>query len=88
MITTIQIDNKTKNVLDSFKVHPRESYNELIKRILSNCNPKNFSNESLIETIATLSDPEEMREIAQSLEEFQSGKRGKTLEEIKRELKL
>lgn len=88
MITTIQIDQKLKEKLDNLKVHHRETYNELILRLVSVCNPKNMDKESLIETIETLSNPEEMREIAIALEEVNSGKRGKTLSELREEFGL
>jgi hypothetical protein len=88
MITTIQLDNKLKEKLDSLKIHHRETYNELIQRLITNCSPNKMDKESLIETIETLSDPEEMKEIAEALEEFNAGKRGKTLIEIRKELKL
>lgn len=87
MVTTIQIDEKVKQRLDKLKVHHRESYNELIVRILSNCSPQNVERESLVETIGILSDPETMRDIAEALEEFEQGK-GKDFSEIKKELKL
>lgn len=33
MATTIQIDEKTKALLDKLKVHYRQSYNEIIEKI-------------------------------------------------------
>jgi len=87
MITTIQLETKVKNKLDELKVHPRESYNDLIVRLLENNSLKDASRESLIETIETLSDPETMRDIAEALENYEKGE-GKTLEEIEKELKL
>jgi len=33
MVTTIQIDEKTKMMLDKLKVHYRQSYNELIMKM-------------------------------------------------------
>lgn len=87
MVTTIQIDEKVKQRLDKLKVHHRESYNELIVRILSNCSPQNVERESLVETIEILSDPETMRDIAEALEEYEQGK-GTEFSEIKKELNL
>jgi hypothetical protein len=87
MVTTIQIDERIKEKLDKLKIHHRETYNELIIRLISNCSPDNVKKESLIETIETLSNPEEMLEIASALERFNKGERGKTLEQIKKELK-
>ena len=39
MITTIQIEDKLKDKLDKLKIHHRESYNELIMRLVSGCSP-------------------------------------------------
>lgn len=33
MVTTIQIDEKTKSLLDKLKVHYRQSYNEIIEKM-------------------------------------------------------
>lgn len=87
-ITTIQIEGSLKEKLDKLKIHHRETYNELLLRMVGLCSPKNFDRDSLIETIDTLSDPTEMREIAQALEEYGHGEKGITLSELKRELKL
>lgn len=86
MITTIQIDTNVKEKLDHLKVHHRESYNELIRRLINNCNPKNMEKENLIETLEIMSDPETMRDIAIALENVKRGKIGKSLEQIKKEL--
>jgi flagellar biosynthesis component FlhA len=87
MATTIQIDEKLKSKLDILKVHKRESYNELISRLISNCSLENVSRESLTETIEILSSPETMRNIAEALENLEN-KRGESWEHIKREVKL
>jgi uncharacterized protein YjgD (DUF1641 family) len=84
MVTTIQLEEELKLGLDKLKIHPRESYNELIKRIISVSSPQNASRESLIETIEVLSDPEIMRNIGIALKQ----KGGKTIEELEKELKL
>ncbi len=86
-ITTIQLDKQTKGKLDSLKVHARESYNELILRLIENC-PANVSRESLIETIEILSDPEAMKNIAEALQEIERGESGVSWEEIKKDLDL
>ena len=82
MVTTIQIEENTKKVLDRLKVHHRESYNELVLRLASN-----YSNEEEddSETIEILSDPETMRDIASALEDYEKGKR-KTLKEFRKEI--
>ena len=87
MVTTIQIDEKVKEKLDRLKVHHRESYNDLIVRILTSCTPQNVSRDSLIETIEILSDHETMRDIAEALEEYEQG-RGADFSKIKKELNL
>lgn len=87
MATTIQLDEKVKDKLDKLKIHYRESYNDLIVRILNNCSPKNVERESLIETIEILSDPETMRDIAESLEAYEKG-RGIEFSKLKKELNL
>ena len=33
MVTTIQINEKTKSMLDKLKIHYRQSYNELIEKM-------------------------------------------------------
>jgi predicted CopG family antitoxin len=88
MTTTIQIDENIKEKLDNLKIHHRESYNELISRLINSTNPQNCSRESLIETIEVLSDPEAMRNIAEALERFERGERGISFEDLKKELKL
>ena len=86
MVTTIQVDEKLKSKLDLLKIHRRESYNELILRLIEMPSPKNVDRESLIETIEVLSNPDLMRGIAEALEEESRGVRGKTLEELEKEL--
>ena len=41
MVTTIQIDENTKELLDRLKIHYRQSYNELIATILEEKMRKN-----------------------------------------------
>jgi len=85
MVTTIQLDESTKNMLDRIKIHHRESYNELLKRLATNYSKEDKG--SLTETIEILSDPETMRDIAKGLEDYEKGK-GTTLKEFKKELGL
>jgi len=86
MVTTIQIDEKLKAKLDNLKVHHRETYNELILRLVNGCSPKEADRESLIETIEVLSDPEMMAGIARGLRDFKEG-RFKSFEQIKKEMR-
>jgi len=74
MVTTIQVDEKLKEKLDKLKIHHRETYNELILRLIEFSSPRNADKESLVETIEILSDPETMRDIAQAIEDFKIGK--------------
>lgn len=87
-ITTIQLDTKLKSKLDSLKIHHRETYNELIERLIQTTNPQNVDKESLIETIEVLSNPETMKNIAESLQRIQEGDYGTPIEEIEKELGL
>ena len=34
MVTTIQLDKEVKKKLEMLKIHPRETYNEVIKRLI------------------------------------------------------
>ena len=72
MVTTIQIDENLKSKLDKIKEHRRETYNEVISRLLGS-STREVSKESLIETINVLSDPETMRDIAEALEGYGKG---------------
>ena len=73
METNIRLDSNVKKKLDSLKIHSRESYNEVVTRILGNMK-KNIDEESLRETIEVLSDPETMRDIAEALEDYERGR--------------
>ena len=85
MATTIQIEEKVKEKLDKLKIHHRESYNELINRLVNS--QKDVDKESLIETIEVLSDPETRRDIAEALEEYERGE-GIEFSKLKREVGL
>lgn len=74
MVTTIQVDESLKEKLDKLKVHHRETYNELILRIIGSSSYKKIDNESLIETIEILSDPETMRDLAEAFEDYEKGR--------------
>jgi len=73
METNIRLDSNIKKKLDSMKIHSRESYNEVVTRIIGNMK-KSIDEESLRETIEVLSDPETMRDIAEALENYDKGK--------------
>ena len=86
MITTIQFNKNTKKKLDNLKIYNRESYNELILRLLEGNSSVNASRESLIETIEILSDPNMMKGIADSLKRVEKGDFGTSLEKLEKEL--
>ena len=41
MNTTIQISKETKEELDGLKIHPREPYNDVLKRLLVSYEERN-----------------------------------------------
>ncbi len=70
--TTIRISHETKAILDALKLHPRESYDDLISRLA---------------TMAHDGDPlsaEEIEDMRASLADIEAG-RVKTLEALRRE---
>lgn len=71
METTIRLDINIKKRLDSLKIHSRESYNDVIARVMGK--NRKIDEESLKETIDVLSDPESMRDIAEALEDYEKG---------------
>lgn len=73
METNIRLTTDIKRKLDSMKIHSRESYNDVIARVIGNMK-KNIDEESLRETIDVLSDPETMRDIAEALEDYERGR--------------
>ena len=86
--TTIQIDKNIKASLDKLKIHHRETYNELLDRLINNTNPTNADRESLIATIEVLSDPNLMKDLAEALKRTSKGDYGTSLEDLKKELGL
>ena len=73
METTVRLNRGVKEKLDAFKVHSRESYNDVISRIIDD-NGTGVDAESLAETIEVLSDPDALVEIAEALSDFEKGK--------------
>jgi len=84
-MTTIQLNLALKKKLDLLKVHKRETYNELLERILENCSPQKFDKESLIETIEVLSDLETMRNLTEALSDIGKKDKWVSFEQIKKE---
>jgi len=73
--TTIQVEKSTKKLLDQLKIHPRESYDSVIKRLIL----ERIDTEPLSE--------ETIKSIEKALEDIKAG-RLYTTEEVKKELKL
>ncbi|HOD86146.1 MAG TPA: hypothetical protein PKK41_06000 [Methanoculleus sp.] len=72
--TTIKIDTELKDRLNTLKIHPRESYNDVIERLVA---------------IAVDEEPlsqETIRDLERSLEDLKAG-RVYTLDEVMAELK-
>ena len=87
MVTTIQLDNEVRLQLDSLKIH-RETYNDLLLRILNDYSVDEIDRESLIATIEVLSDSELMKGIGEALGEVEREERGVSWEKIKKDLDL
>ncbi|MHB8396620.1 MAG: DUF7557 family protein [Thermoplasmataceae archaeon] len=85
MVTTIQIDEKVKAKLDTLKIHRRESYNELISRLINSSSPENVSRETLIETLEILSDSEFLKGIERGIQDIEAG-RIRPLSKVRKEL--
>jgi hypothetical protein len=72
--TTIQLDKKVRDRLRDLKIHPKESYNKVVERLLA-----------LRTDEGELSD-ETIRDIEQSLEDVKAG-RTMSMKEVKQRLK-
>mgnify|MGYP001567584865 CR=1 FL=1 len=72
-ITTITLDKSMKRKLDRIKMHPRESYNDVVARLISG-SLGSVSRESLVETVEILSDADAMMSIAKSLDDMRKGR--------------
>jgi len=68
--TTIQLSSRIKKVLENMKLHPRETYNEVLERILEDLSELN---------------EETKKEIEHAIKEIEAGKY-KTHEQAKAEL--
>lgn len=71
--TTITVNLKVKKMLDSLKRARRESYNDVLSRVLPTAD-SNDDVESLRETAAILSDPDTMARLAKSMDDFKHGR--------------
>ena len=75
MGTTIQIDKKTRDRLKELKLHPKESYDKVVERLLA------------LRTDEGELSEETIREIELSLEDIKSG-RTLSMNEVKQRLKI
>ncbi len=75
MVTTIQLQPETKARLDAVKVHPRESYDEALNRLLDAA----YDQEPLSE--------ETLQKIEEGIADIRAG-RCRPFEEVVRELDL
>lgn len=64
MLTSIQVEKQIKDHLDKFKNHPRETYNEVLARMIR------IVNEQTSEELS----PQTIKNIEKSLAEIKSGK--------------
>jgi len=80
MNTTIQVDVHLKDKLDHLKTNRRETYNDVIRRLVEE--PQDAQ-----ETIELLGDPDAMMEIARSLAYFKHS-RGSDLRGVMKDLRL
>ncbi len=51
MVTTIQLDKKTKSKLDKLRLFPKETYDDIIKRLLNAAEPDEILSEETIKDI-------------------------------------
>lgn len=74
MGTTIQLDKKTRDKLKELKIHPKESYNKVVERLLA------------LRTDEGELSEETIRDVEQSLEDVKAG-RTMSMKEVKQRLK-
>lgn len=63
MVTTIQLEEKTKDRLGEFKIYPRETYNQVIIRLI------NLSEEEM-----EILDKETIKDIEEALDDIKAGR--------------
>lgn len=74
-MTTIRVSRQTKEILDDLKVHPKESYEDVIERLATMA----YDDEPLSD--------EEIEDMKGSLEDIKAG-RVKTLKTVRKELEI
>lgn len=77
MVTTIQLEEKIKRQLDELKNHPRETYNDVLERLVK----------MAIEESEEELGPQTIKNIQKSLEDIKAG-RVTSHEEVKKRLGL
>lgn len=75
MGTTIQLDKKVRDKLKELKLHPRESYNKVVERLIS------------IKTDEGELSEETIKEIERSLEDIKGG-RTLSMRQVRQRLKI
>ncbi len=70
MTTTIQVSEEIKNILNRLKIYPRETYNDVLERILEDLQELNEKTK---------------KEIEKAVKEIESG-HYKTHEEVRKEM--
>lgn len=75
MGTTIQLDKRVRDKLKELKIHPKESYNKVVERLIEMRTDEGALSEETI------------RDIEQSLEDMRAGRTMST-QEVKKRLKI
>jgi hypothetical protein len=75
MVTTIQLDRKTRDKLRDLKIHPRESYDDVVNRLLAMRNEEGELSDATI------------RQIESSLRDIKAG-RTLSMNELKRQMNI
>lgn len=76
MVTSIQLENKTKTRLDKMKVFPKESYNDVVNRLIN-----------VVEDDEGVLSEQTIKNIEQGLADIKAG-RVYTSEQVKKKLGL
>jgi len=72
--TTIKIKDKTRTKLENFKIYPKETYNDVIERLMRAAQDDDL-------------DPQTVRNLRKSLDDMEKGKTY-SLEQVEKELDL
>lgn len=76
MVTSIQLENKTKSRLDKMKVFPKESYNDVVNRLIN-----------VVEEDEGILSKQTIKDIEESLADIKAG-RVYTSNQVKKKLGL